>query len=127
MKKVFKITLILAVVLGIMTCPIQTTQLNLSREIQNEIVKVIASNYDNVNTIEFKNFVYDSKVGEYRILFNVNGYENGISFSRLDEVNHIPTYIGLNPVNVFEINKKKSLYLKTEELNNIKVYYLGDE
>lgn len=123
MKKIIAIFIAFMICVGLIASVSQKDSAKLSKEKQNEIVRTIISNYNDIESIEFKNYTYDSKVGEYRILFTVNGYENGLSFSTKEDMNKLPSDIGLNPVNVFGVHKKTSASFNEDELKRVTVKY----
>lgn len=116
------VIVLLVVYLGVNMLELNKSQL--SRDKQDEIVKIIVSNYYNIETIEFKDFVYDSKVGSYRILFKVNGYDNGLSFNKKEDIEKLPKTIGLNPVNIFEQYRKHDPKFNDMDLKRINIKYL---
>lgn len=123
MKKIIAIFIAFMICVGLIVSVSKKDSAKLSKEKQNEIVRTIITNYNDIESIEFKNYTYDSKVGEYRILFTVNGYENGLSFSTKEEMNQLPSDIGLNPVNVFGPHKKNPSSFNEGELKRVTVKY----
>ena len=123
MKKIIAIFIAFMICVGLIVGVSQKDSAKLYKEKQNELVRTIISNYNDIESIEFKNYTYDSKVGEYRILFTVNGYENGLSFSTKENMNQLPSDIGLNPVNVFGVHKKTSASFNEDELKRVTVKY----
>ena len=123
MKKIIAILVAFVICIGLIVTVSQKDSTKLSKEKKNEIVRTIISNYNDIEFIEFKNYTYDPKVGEYRILFTVNGYENGLSFSTKEDMNKLTNDIGLNPVNVFGIHKKTSSSFNEDEFKRVTVKY----
>ena len=124
MKKIIAVLIAFMICIVLIVSMSQKDSAKLSKETQNEIVRTIISNYNDIESIEFTNYTYDSKVGEYRILFTVNGHENGISFLTKEDMNQLPSDIGLNPVNVFGPHKKNPSSFNEGELKRVTVKYL---
>ena len=123
MKKIIATLIAFMICIVLIVSMSQKDSAKFSKETQNEIVRTIISNYNAIEFIEFNNYTYDSKVGEYRILFTVNGYENGLSFSTKEDMKQLPSDIGLNPVNVFGPHKKNPSSFNEDELKRVTVKY----
>ena len=123
MKKIIATLIAFMICIVLIVSMSQKDSAKLYKETQNEIERTIISNYNAIEFIEFNNYTYDSKVGEYRILFTVNGYENGLSFSTKEDMKQLPSDIGLNPVNVFGPHKKNPSSFNEDELKRVTVKY----
>ena len=53
----------------------------------------------------------------------MSGHENGISFLTKEDMNQLPSDIGLNPVNVFGTHKKNPSSFNEDELKRVTIKY----
>ena len=129
MKKItiVLVSIISIVVLGIFSTGCESNNVKITKEQQDNVVKILSKNYD-IKSIEFKKFKKIYEAGTYRLSIKINDsdeYSTVINISNIEELNHIEDEWELDPVNRFEkLKRKETLQLEKIDLKNIKVKYI---
>lgn len=129
MKRIIKVlvSIISIVVLGIFSTGCESNNVKITKEQQDNVVKILSKNYD-IKSIEFKKFKKIYEAGTYRLSIKINDsdeYSTVINISNIEELNHIEDEWGLDPIEDFEkIKRKEVLPLEKIDLNNIKINYI---
>ena len=129
MKKITKVlvSIISIVVLGIFSTGCGSNNVKITKEQQDNVVKILSKNYD-IKSIEFKKFKKIYEAGTYRLSIKINDsdeYSTVINISNIEELNRIEDEWELDPVNKFEkLKRKEALQLEKIDLNNIKINYI---
>jgi hypothetical protein len=129
MKRIIKVlvSIISIVVLGIFSTGCESNNVKITKEQQDNVVKILSKNYD-IKSIEFKKFKKIYEAGTYRLSIKINDsdeYSTVINISNIEELNHIEDEWELAPVNRFEkLKRKEALQLEKIDLKNIKVKYI---
>ena len=129
MKRIIKVlvSIISIVVLGIFSTGCESNNMKITKEQQDNVVKILSKNYD-IKSIEFKKFKKIYEAGTYRLSIKINDsdeYSTVINISNIEELNHIEDEWELDPVNRFEkLKRKEVLPLEKIDLNNIKINYI---
>lgn len=129
MKRIIKVlvSIISIVVLGIFSTGCESNNVKITKEQQDNVVKILSKNYD-IKSIEFKKFKKIYEAGTYRLSIKINDsdeYSTVINISNIEELNHIEDKWELDPVNRFEkLKRKEALQLEKIDLKNIKVKYI---
>jgi hypothetical protein len=129
MKRIIKVlvSIISIVVLGIFSTGCESNNVKITKEQQDNVVKILSKNYD-IKSIEFKKFKKIYEAGTYRLSIKINDsdeYSTVINISNIEELNHIEDEWELDPVNRFEkLKRKEALQLEKIDLKNIKVKYI---
>lgn len=129
MKRIIKVlvSIISIVVLGIFSIGCESNNVKITKEQQDNVVKILSKNYD-IKSIEFKKFKKIYEAGTYRLSIKINDsdeYSTVINISNIEELNHIEDEWGLDPIEDFEkIKRKEVLPLEKIDLNNIKINYI---
>jgi hypothetical protein len=129
MKKITKVlvSIISIVVLGIFSTGCESNNVKITKEQQDNVVKILSKNYD-IRSIEFKKFKKIYEAGTYRLSIKINDsdeYSTVINISNIEELNRIEDEWELDPVNKFDkLKRKETLQLEKIDLKNIKVKYI---
>ena len=129
MKRIIKVlvSIISIVVLGIFSTGCESNNVKITKEQQDNVVKILSKNYD-IKSIEFKKFKKIYEAGTYRLSIKINDsdeYSTVIIISSIEELNSIEGEWGLDPIENFEkIKRKEVLPLEKIDLNNIKINYI---
>ena len=129
MKRFIKVlvSIISIVVLGIFSTGCESNNVKITKEQQDNVVKILSKNYD-IKSIEFKKFKKIYEAGTYRLSIKINDsdeYSTVIIISSIEELNSIEGEWGLDPIENFEkIKRKEVLPLEKIDLNNIKINYI---
>ena len=129
MKRIIKVlvSIICLVVLEIFSTGCGSNNMKITKEQQDNVVKILSKNYD-IKSIEFKKFKKIYEAGTYRLSIKINDsdeYSTVINISNIEELNRIEDEWELDPVNKFEkLKRKEALQLEKIELNNIKINYI---
>ena len=129
MKRIIKVlvSIISIVVLGIFSTGCGSNNVKITKEQQDNVVKILSKNYD-IKSIEFKKFKKIYEAGTYRLSIKINDsdeYSTVIIISSIEELNSIEGEWGLDPIENFEkIKRKEVLPLEKIDLNNIKINYI---
>ena len=129
MKRIIKVlvSIISLVVLGIFSTGCGSNNVKITKEQQDNVVKILSKNYD-IKSIEFKKFKKIYEAGTYRLSIKINDsdeYSTVIIISSIEELNSIEGEWGLDPIENFEkIKRKEVLPLEKIDLNNIKINYI---
>ena len=129
MKKITKVlvSIISLAVLGIFSAGCGSNNAKITKEQQDNVVKILSKNYD-IKSIEFQKFEKIYEEGTYRLSIRINDsdeYSTVIIISSIEELNSIEGERGLDPIENFEkIKRKEVLPLEKIDLNNIKINYI---
>ena len=129
MKRIIKVlvSIICLVVLEIFSTGCGSNNMKITKEQQDNVVKILYKNYD-IKSIEFKKFKKIYEAGTYRLSIKINDsdeYSTVINISNIEELNRIEDEWELDPVNKFEkLKRKEALQLEKIDLNNIKINYI---
>ena len=129
MKKITKVlvSIISLAVLGIFSAGCGSNNAKITKEQQDNVVKILSKNYD-IKSIEFQKFEKIYEEGTYRLSIRINDsdeYSTVIIISSIEELNSIEGEWGLDPIENFEkIKRKEVLPLEKIDLNNIKINYI---
>lgn len=129
MKRIIKVlvSIICLVVLEIFSTGCGSNNMKITKEQQDNVVKILSKNYD-IKSIEFKKFKKIYEAGTYRLSIKINDsdeYSTVINISNIEELNRIEDEWELDPVNKFEkLKRKEALQLEKIDLNNIKINYI---
>lgn len=129
MKKITRVlaSIISLVILGIFSTGCGSNNVKITKEQQDNVVKILSKNYD-IRSIEFKKFKKIYEAGTYRLSIKINDsdeYSTVINISNIEELNRIEDEWELDPVNRFEkLKRKETLQLEKIDLKNIKVKYI---
>ena len=129
MKRIIKVlvSIISIVVLGIFSTGCESNNVKITKEQQDNVVKILSKNYD-IKSIEFKKFKKIYEAGTYRLSIKINDsdeYSTVINISNIEELNRIEDEWELDPVNRFEkLKRNEALQLEKIDLKNIKVKYI---
>ena len=129
MKRITKVlvSIISIVVLGILCTGCGSNNVKITKEQQDNVVKILSKNYD-IKSIEFQKFEKIYEAGSYRLSIRLNEsdeYSTVIIISSIEELNSIEGEWGLDPIENFEkIKRKEGLPLEKIDLNNIKINYI---
>lgn len=129
MKRIIKVlvSIISLVILGIFSTGCGSNNVKITKEQQDNVVKILSENYD-IRSIEFKKFKKIYEAGTYRLSIKINDsdeYSTVINISNIEELNRIEDEWELDPVNRFEkLKRKETLQLEKIDLKNIKVKYI---
>ena len=129
MKKITRtlVSIISLVVLGIFSTGCGLNNVKITKEQQDNVVKILSKNYD-IKSIEFQKFEKIYEAGSYRLSIRINEsdeYSTVIIISSIEELNSIEGEWGLDPIENFEkIKRKEVLPLEKIDLNNIKINYI---
>ena len=129
MKRITKVlvSIISIVVLGILCTGCGSNHVKITKEQQDNVVKILSKNYD-IKSIEFQKFEKIYEAGSYRLSIRINEsdeYSTVIIISSIEELNSIEGEWGLDPIENFEkIKRKEGLPLEKIDLNNIKINYI---
>ena len=129
MKRIIKVlvSIICLVVLEIFSTGCGSNNRKITKEQQDNVVKILSKNYD-IKSIEFKKFKKIYEAGTYRLSIKINDsdeYSTVINISNIEELNRIEDEWELDPVNKFEkLKRKEALQLEKIDLNNIKINYI---
>lgn len=129
MKKIIKVlvSIISLVVLGIFSAGCGSNNVEITKEQQDNVVKILSKNYD-IKSIEFNRFKKIYEAGTYRLSIRINDsdeYATLINISNIEELNRIEDEWELDPVNRFEkIKRKETITLENIDLKSIKIKYI---
>lgn len=129
MKKIIKVlvSIISLVVLGIFSAGCGSNNVEITKEQQDNVVKILSKNYD-IKSIEFNRFKKIYEAGSYRLSIRINDsdeYATLINISNIEELNRIEDEWELDPVNRFEkIKRKETITLENIDLKSIKIKYI---
>lgn len=129
MKKLIKVlvSIISLVVLGIFSAGCGSNNVKITKEQQDNVVKILSKNYD-IKSIEFQKFEKIYEVGTYRLSVRINDsdeYATVINVSNIEELNRIEGEWGLDPIENFEkIKRKETITLENIDLKSIKIKYI---
>lgn len=129
MKKLIKVlvSIISLVVLGIYSAGCGSNNVKITKEQQDNVVKILSKNYD-IKSIEFQKFEKIYEAGSYRLSIKINDsdeYATLINISNIEELNRIEDEWELDPVNRFEkIKRKETITLENIDLKSIKTKYI---
>ena len=106
MKRIIKVlvSIISLVVLGIFSTGCGSNNVKITKEQQDNVVKILTKNYD-IKSIEFQKFEKIYEVGSYRLSIRINEsdeYSTVIIISSIEELNSIEGEWGLDPIENFE-------------------------
>ena len=129
MKKLIKVlvSIIGLVALGIFSAGCGSNNVKITKEQQDNVVKILSKNYD-IKSIEFQKFEKIYEAGSYRLFIRINDsdeYATLINISNIEELNHIEAEWGLDPIEDFEkIKRKETITLENIDLKSIKIKYI---
>mgnify|MGYP000888302360 FL=1 len=129
MKRIIKVlvSIISLVVLGIFSTGCGSNNVKITKEQQDNVVKILTKNYD-IKSIEFNRFKKIYEAGSYRLSIRINDsdeYATLINISNIEELNRIEDEWELDPVNRFEkIKRKETITLENIDLKSIKIKYI---
>ena len=129
MKKITKVlvSIISIVVLGIFSAGCGSKNVKITKEQQDNVVKILSKNYD-IKSIEFQKFEKIYEAGTYRLSVRINDsdeYATLINISNIEELNRIEGEWGLDPIENFEkIKRKETITLENIDLKSIKIKYI---
>ena len=131
MKKITKVlvSIISLVVLGIFSTGCGSNNVKITKEQQDNVVKILSKNYD-IKSIEFQKFEKIYEAGSITLYIKINDdseYETTISIDNMDELNNIKTRWGLSPIQRFEkIKRNERLPLESVDMRSIKIKYIQE-
>ena len=129
MKRIIKVlvSIISLVVFGIYSAGCGSNNVKITKEQQDNVVKILSKNYD-IKSIEFKRFKKIYEAGSYRLSIKINDsdeYATLINISNIEELNRIEDEWELDPVNRFEkLKRKETIALENIDLKSIKIKYI---
>ena len=129
MKRIIKVlvSIISLVVFGIFSAGCGSNNVKITKEQQDNVVKILSKNYD-IKSIEFKRFKKIYEAGSYRLSIKINDsdeYATLINISNIEELNRIEDEWELDPVNRFEkLKRKETIALENIDLKSIKIKYI---
>lgn len=129
MKKIIKVlvSIISLVVLGIFSTGCGSNNVKITKEQQDNVVKILSKNYD-IKSIEFQKFEKIYEAGTYRLSVRINDsdeYSTVINVSNIEELNRIEAEWLLDPIENFEkIKRKETITLENIDLKSIKIKYI---
>ena len=129
MKKITKVlvSIISIVVLGIFSTGCGSNNVKITKEQQDNVVKILSKNYD-IRSIEFKKFKKIYEAGTYRLSIKINDsdeYSTVINISNIEELNRIEAEWLLSPTGSFKkIKRKETITLENIDLKSIKIKYI---
>ena len=129
MKKLIKVlvSIISLVVLGIFSAGCGSNNVKITKEQQDNVVKILSKNYD-IKSIEFNRFKKIYEAGTYRLSIRINDsdeYATLINISNIEELNRIEDEWELDPVNRFEkLKRKETITLENIDLKSIQIIYI---
>jgi hypothetical protein len=129
MKKLIKVlvSIISLVVLGIFSAECGSNNVKITKEQQDNVVKILSKNYD-IKSIEFQKFEKIYEAGTYRLSVRINDsdeYSTVINVSNIEELSRIEGEWGLDPIENFEkIKRKETITLENIDLKSIKIKYI---
>jgi hypothetical protein len=129
MKRIIKVlvSIISLVVLGIFSAGCGSNNVKITKEQQDNVVKILSKNYD-IKSIEFQKFEKIYEAGTYRLSVRINDsdeYSTVINVSNIEELSRIEGEWGLDPIENFEkIKRKETITLENIDLKSIKIKYI---
>ncbi|MCU9533691.1 hypothetical protein [Streptococcus sp. CSL10205-OR2] len=133
MKKILRICLGLlfaVAILGGCSMTSHEETLTLTKEQQDNVVKMIARNY-NIESIEFENFNQNESTGNYLLKLKINNDEDlgtVISADKINIFDHQNGLLALDPIDNFQpLLKEVPLPENSDvDIQEIKIIYLGE-
>lgn len=112
-KILLPILAILSITIILSGCSSTSHEETLTKEQQDNVVKMIARNY-NINKIEFVHFEKDLSTGTYDLYFRVSDKKDGpmLPIEKLETLDTDQGAIGLDPIEDYEDIKKSDNYWK---------------
>ena len=129
MKKITKVlvSMISIVVLGIFSTGCGSNNVKITKEQQDNVVKILSKNYD-IKSIEFQKFEKIYEAGSYRLSVKINDideYSTVINISRVEELDRPEAEWLLSPTGSFKkIKRKETIALENIDLKSIKIKYI---
>lgn len=129
MKKLIKVlvSIIGLVVLGIFSAGCGSNNVKITKEQQDNVVKILSKNYD-IKSIEFQKFEKIYEAGTYRLSVRINDsdeYSTVINVSNIEELSRIEAEWLLSPTGSFKkIKRKETITLENIDLKSIKIKYI---
>ena len=129
MKRIIKVLIgiISLVVLGIFSAGCGSNNVKITKEQQDNVVKVLSKNYD-IKSIEFQKFEKIYEAGSYRLSIKINDideYSTVINISREEELDRPEAKWLLSPTGSFKkIKRKETITLENIDLKSIKIKYI---
>ena len=129
MKRIIKVlvSIISLVVFGIYSAGCGSNNVKITKEQQDNVVKILSKNYD-IKSIEFQKFEKIYEAGSYRLSIKINDsdeYSTVIIISGTEELNSIEGEWGLDPIENFEkLKRKETIALENIDLKSIKIKYI---
>ena len=129
MKRIIKVLvgIVSLVVLGIYSAGCGSNNVKITKEQQDNVVKILSKNYD-IKSIEFQKFEKIYEAGTYRLSIKINDsdeYATVIIISSTEELNSIEGEWGLDPIENFEkLKRKETITLENIDLKSIKIKYI---
>ena len=129
MKKITRtlVSIISLVVLGIYSAGCGSNNVKITKEQQDNVVKILSKNYD-IKSIEFQKFEKIYEAGTYRLSIKINDideYSTVINISRVEELDRPEAEWLLSPIQRFEkLKRKETIPLENIDLKSIKIKYI---
>lgn len=129
MKKLIKVlvSIISLVVLGVFSAGCGSNNVKITKEQQDNVVKILSKNYD-IKSIEFQKFEKIYEAGTYRLSVRINDsdeYSTVINVSNIEELSRIEAEWLLSPTGSFKkIKRKETITLENIDLKSIKIKYI---
>ncbi|MGT2667319.1 hypothetical protein ACVRYP_08420 [Streptococcus rifensis] len=107
------------------------SELTLTKEQQDNVVRWIVRGYDPITQVEFTEFSKDKKTGTYYLLFQLNNDDNlktGLAISTISEFDDSTGNIGMSPIENFKFLERDIEIPSNEsvDISTVQIIYLGD-